>query len=61
MLASLDGFIQRVETLKNISDAYYVFEYECSAELRDLIYNFADSGSVEPFRVAMHNLGFDTY
>jgi hypothetical protein len=61
MLASLDGFIQRVETLKNISDAYYVFEYECSAELRDLIYNFADPGSVEPFRVAMHNLGFDTY
>jgi hypothetical protein len=61
MIASLDSFIQRVETLKNISDAYYVFEYECSAELRDLIYNFADPGSMEPFRVAMHNLGFDTY
>ena len=29
MIASLDSFIQRVETLKNISDAYYVFEDEC--------------------------------
>lgn len=61
MLVSLDSFIQRVETLKNISDAYYVFEDECSAELRDLIYGFADSGAAEPFRVAMHNLGFDAY
>jgi hypothetical protein len=61
MLVSLDSFIQRVETLKNISDAYYVFEDECSAALRDLIYDFADPGAAEPFREAMHNLGFDAY
>lgn len=61
MLVSLRSFIQRVETLKHIGDAYYVFEDECSAELRDLIYGFADPDEAEPFRAAMHNLGFDAY
>jgi hypothetical protein len=61
MLVSLDSFIQRVETLKNISDAYCVFEDECSVALRDLIYSFAGPDAAEPFREAMHNLGFDAY
>jgi hypothetical protein len=61
MLQTLNQFIVRVESLKNISDAYDVFEFECSDSLRDHIYDFADEGATEPFRDAMHNLGFDTY
>ena len=61
MLQTLTEFINRVESLKNISDAYYVFEDECSDALRDYIFGFADPDSVESFRDAMHNLGFDTY
>jgi hypothetical protein len=51
----------RVETLTDIADAYKVFETECSNYLRGSIYLFADEGEPEPFRAAMHNLGFDSY
>ena len=61
MIDTLDDFINRVETLSDISNAYDVFEYECTDKLRDYIYGFADTGVAEPFREAMHNLGFDTY
>ena len=61
MLNTLVEFINRVESLKDIADAYDVFEDECSNELRDYIYTFADPDECEPFRAAMHNLGFDTY
>jgi hypothetical protein len=61
MLTTLDDFIKRIETLKDIADAYDVFEDECSDQLRDHIYTFADPDESEPFRAAMHNLGFDTY
>ena len=61
MLNTLDDFIAKVESLADISDAYDVFEYECSDSLRDVIYDFADPDEAEPFRAAMHNLGFDTY
>ena len=61
MLTTLNEFILKVESLEDISDASDVFEYECSDTLRDMIYTFSDPDSVEPFRNAMHNLGFDTY
>jgi hypothetical protein len=61
MLKTLNEFILKVESLKNISDAYDIFEFECVDELRDYIYTFSDKNSSEPFRAAMHNLGFDTY
>jgi hypothetical protein len=61
MLNTLNEFIAKVESLSNISDASDVFEFECADELRDYIYTFSDPNSVEPFRNAMHNLGFDTY
>ena len=61
MLTTLSEFIRRVESLQEIQNAYDVFEYECEQRLRDEIYDMADAGEAEPFRAAMHNLGFDTY
>lgn len=61
MLSTLNDFIRKVESLKNIADAYDVFEDECTDQLRDEIYKFADPDDYEPFRAAMHNLGFETY
>ena len=61
MISTLDQFIRRVESLDDISDAYYVFEGECTPELREEILSFADDDSSEPFRAAMDFLGFDTY
>ena len=60
MIKTIKDFIARVDSLDDISEAYDVFEDECTDELRDHIYRIAE-GSVEPFRAAMHNLGFTTY
>ena len=61
MLNTLNEFIAKVESLKNIADAYDVFEFDCTDQLRDYIYTFSDPDESEPFRAAMHNLGFETY
>lgn len=61
MLTTLQEFIMRVESLVLIEDAGMVIEDECTDLLRAHIYTFADVDSAEPFRAAMHNLGFDTY
>ena len=45
MISTLDQFIRRVESLDDISDAYYVFEDECTPELREEILSFADDDS----------------
>ncbi len=60
MLETIAEFMMRVHELDNIQDAYYVFEEECSPELRDRIYRIAE-GSPEPFRSAMYELGFFEY
>ena len=61
MLNTLTQFIARVEQLDEIHDAYYVFEEECSDALRAYIIGYADEDEAEPFRAAMHNLGFEAY
>lgn len=61
MINNIYDFRQRIESLDSIHDAYYVFEEEITDRLRDLIYEIADEGSSEPFRSAMHNLGFTDY
>ena len=61
MIRSIDEFILRVKNLDNVSDAYDLFEYLCTDELRDIIYSIADPASAEPFRNAMHRLGFVNY
>jgi hypothetical protein len=62
MLTTLREFVSFLNNCQDIpSDAYYCFELECSDELRDQIYSLADVDSAEPFRSAMHNLGFTEY
>ena len=46
----------------NVSaEAADVFEQRCSDKLRGQIYQFAGSTSPEPFRSAMHSLGYTHY
>jgi hypothetical protein len=61
MLNSINAFICRCVELDDISDAYDVFEDECTAWLRKEIYKFAEASSPEPFRSAMNRLGFEEY
>ena len=63
MITTIGDFIVQVCQLgeKNVSNAYNLFEDLCSDELRDKIYSFADPTSPEPFRSAMHRLGFVNY
>lgn len=61
MLNTIPKFVQRCGELDEITDAYYVFEGECTDELRDRIYSLADRDSTEPFRSAMIQLGFVDY
>lgn len=61
MITTLVEFVVRVNSLTNISDAHYVFEDECSEELRAQVSMFADLNSPEPFRSAMYNMGFVEY
>jgi hypothetical protein len=61
MFTTIDEFVTKVKSLENVADAYDVFEDECTEELRDEIYDLADPDDYEPFRAAMHSLGFETY
>jgi hypothetical protein len=60
-ILTFDSFLNRVNELDDIHDAYDVFEYECTDTVRDYVLCFADADSVEPFRSAMYNLGFTDY
>ena len=60
-ILTLDSFLHRVANLADISEAYDVFEYECTDVVRDYVLCAADTDSVEPFRSAMYNLGFKSY
>jgi len=60
MIATIKDFVIRVTELDSIHDAYYVFEEEITAELQDRIYTLG-LDSAEPFRAAMHELGFTDY
>ena len=61
MLNSLKDFVVRVESLDNVQDAFYVFEGECSERLVNQIYSLATVSDNEPFRAAMHRLGYTEY
>jgi hypothetical protein len=61
MLTTLAQFKQAVAQLADISDAYYVFEQQCTDSLRDEIYALAAANTPEPFRSAMHNMGYTNY
>jgi hypothetical protein len=59
MLTTLKQFI--LKCFANPGMEYELFEDSCSDSLRDQIYSLADPDSPEPFRSAMHNIGFDNY
>lgn len=61
MIHTIRIFVLRVETLIDISQASDVFEDECSDKLRNQIYALADPEAPEPFRDAMHRLGYQNY
>ena len=61
MINNISEFAEQIDKLNNISDAYYLFEDQCSPELQKFIYNLADKNSAEPFRSAMHNMGYTNY
>lgn len=61
MINTLEQFIERCQSLKQIHKAYDLFEFESTDELRGTVYLFADPQSPEPFRSAMHSLGFTAY
>jgi hypothetical protein len=61
MLETIEAFVSRCQSLGEISDAYDVFEFECSPVLRDQIYALGGEDDPEPFRSAMHELGFRNY
>lgn len=60
-ILTFENFLNCVNSLDHISDAYDVFEFECTDAVRDQVYAFADKDSSEPFRSAMYNLGFKSY
>ena len=60
-ILTLDSFLHRVANLADISEAYDVFEFECTDVVRDYVLCAADADSPEPFRSAMYNLGFKSY
>jgi hypothetical protein len=59
MITTLKDFIVRVNELTDVSDAYDLFEDECTEEVRDIIYSIsAEEDSPEPFRAAMRKMGY---
>ena len=60
MIDSLGEFVTRCENATN-AEIYEMFEFYCTDRVRTLVFVFADSFSSEPFRSAMHNLGFTNY
>lgn len=64
MLNTIKDFcvrINEIDQLDQIDNAYFVFEDDCTEQLRDQIYNLVDDSSSEPFRDAMYHLGFINY
>ena len=60
-ITTIQKFKERVQQLASISMAYYVFECQCTETLRAEIYAQAPAQHVEPFRSAMHAMGFCDY
>jgi hypothetical protein len=60
MISNIAQFIQQCEVSTN-AQIYDLFELNCSDEVRNDVYMWADPTSPEPFRSAMYNLGFTNY
>jgi hypothetical protein len=60
MITKVADFVDFCKTADN-ETIYDAFEFECSDDVRDAIYDLADLDSVEPLRNAMHKLGFVSF
>ena len=61
MINTIKDFCVRINELDQIDNTYFVFEDDCTEQLRDQIYNLVDDSNSEPFRDAMYHLGFINY
>lgn len=61
MITTLKAFCIATEQLQDIADAASLFEDHTTEEVRALMYSMAPQGSAEPFRAAMHIIGYVQY
>ena len=61
LIKTLKDFVLAVDKFEDIGKAYELFEYYTDDVVRALIYDLAATDSQEPFRDAMHTIGFVTY
>jgi len=61
MITNLKDFIAAVDRLPDVSQAFDLFEYKTHDDVRALIYSLAPAGAVEPFRAAMHVMGYTDF
>lgn len=55
---TLKDFVQAAQACNSNDEMFELFEYNTADSVRDEVFAFADAGSAEPFRSAMHALGF---
>jgi hypothetical protein len=60
MITTFEQFIAFCQTASN-DEIYEAFEDNCTDDVRDEVYSYANPGNPEPFRNAMFNLGFVNY
>ena len=61
MFETVADFRNAVDNLTVIHDAYDIFEDQCTDALRREIYQMASPSDPEPFRSAMHRMGYTEY
>ena len=65
MFKTLDAFVQfaatAIEKSGGAERVHTAFEMNCTPQVRDEVYEFADPRSPEPFRSALTNLGVKGY
>lgn len=58
---TLQEFVQAAKQCKCNNEIYELFEYNTAEDVRETVYAHAAADSAEPFRNAMHVLGFSNY
>jgi hypothetical protein len=58
MLTTLKDFILAVEKLSDLEQAHDLFEDNTAEDVRGLIYGLVSPDEAEPFRAAMHLMGY---
>lgn len=58
---TLQQFLQAAQQCRDNNEIYELFEYNTAEHVREAVYAHAAADSAEPFRSAMHALGFTQY